>query len=148
MEQEKLSKIYNQLFFNSLNRIEQKIPPIWMMRQAGRYHSHYQNLKKNYSFEQLCKTPELICETTLGPINDFDFDSAILFSDILFPLDFLGMKLSFNPGPQFKNPLTKTMLSNINLSDFDEYIDFQIQGLKLIRNNLPNNKSLIGFIIY
>ena len=85
MEQETLPKIYNQKFYNALNRIEQKIPPIWLMRQAGRYHKHYQNLKKKHTFEELCKTPELICETTMGPIKDFDFDAAILFSDILFP---------------------------------------------------------------
>ena len=47
--------------------------PIWLMRQAGRYHKHYQNLKKKHTFEELCKTPELICETTMGPIKDFDF---------------------------------------------------------------------------
>ena len=70
-----------------------------MMRQAGRYHKHYQNLKKKYTFEQLCRNPELACEVTLGPIKDFDFDAAILFSDILFPLDFLGMRLSFSQGP-------------------------------------------------
>ena len=111
MEQETLSKIYNQKFYNALHRIEQKIPPIWLMRQAGRYHSHYQNLKTKHTFEELCKTPELICETTMGPIQDFDFDAAILFSDILFPLDYLEMGLTFNPGPEFSNPLTEQMLN-------------------------------------
>ena len=74
----------NLLFSNALKRVSQKTPPIWFMRQAGRYHSHYQDLKKNYSFEDLCKNPELAAETALGPINDFDFDVAILFSDIFF----------------------------------------------------------------
>ena len=76
-EQEILPKIYNQKFYNALNRIEQDVPPIWLMRQAGRYHSHYQNLKTKHSFEELCTIPELICETTMGPIRDFDFDAAI-----------------------------------------------------------------------
>ena len=89
MGQEILSVIYNQPFHNALNRKEQIIPPIWLMRQAGRYHAHYQKLKEKYSFEELCLQPELSCEVTLGPIQDFDFDAAILFSDILFPLDFL-----------------------------------------------------------
>ena len=71
------------------------------MRQAGRYHSHYKNLKSKYSFEQLCKTPELASEVACGPIKEFDFDVAILFSDILFPLEGLGMPLQFNPGPVF-----------------------------------------------
>ena len=146
MEQETLSNIYNQKFYNALNRIEQKIPPIWLMRQAGRYHSHYQNLKRKHTFEELCKTPELICETTMGPIQDFDFDAAILFSDILFPLDYLGMGLAFNPGPQFSNPLTDQMLNQEKEQSFSDYIKFQIDGLTMIRKTLPKNKSLIGFV--
>ena len=55
------------------------------MRQAGRYHSHYRDLKQKYTFEYLCKTPELAGEVALGPIKEFDYDVAILFSDILFP---------------------------------------------------------------
>tara|TARA_B100000989_G_scaffold48407_1_gene31610 strand:- start:2723 stop:3736 length:1014 start_codon:yes stop_codon:yes gene_type:complete len=146
MEQEILPKFYNLKFFNALNRIEQKIPPIWLMRQAGRYHSHYQNLKKKHTFEELCKTPELICETTMGPIKDFDFDAAILFSDILFPLDYLGMDLTFNPGPQFSKPLTEQILNEEKDQEFSEYIKFQIDGLTMIRDTLPKNKSLIGFV--
>ena len=59
----------NILFRNALANQNQKIPPIWFMRQAGRYHSHYQKLKEKYSFEQLCKTPELAAEVANGPIN-------------------------------------------------------------------------------
>ena len=146
MELEKLPKIYNQKFYNALHRIEQKVPPIWLMRQAGRYHSHYQNLKTKHTFEELCKKPELICETTMGPIQDFDFDAAILFSDILFPLDYLGMGLAFNPGPEFANPLTEQMLNHEKEQSFSDYIKFQIDGLTLIRDTLPDNKSLIGFV--
>ena len=146
MEQETLSKIYNKKFYNALHRIEQKVPPIWLMRQAGRYHSHYQNLKTKHTFEDLCKIPELICETTMGPIQDFDFDAAILFSDILFPLDYLGMGLAFNPGPEFANPLTEQILNNEKKQSFSDYIKFQIDGLTLIRDTLPDNKSLIGFV--
>ena len=89
----------NQRFVNAIRLKEQNIPPIWFMRQAGRYHSHYQNLKKKYSFEELCKTPELAAEVAVGPVNEFDFDIAILFSDILFILEALGMDLKFDPGP-------------------------------------------------
>ena len=73
----------NLLFNNALNRVPQKIPPIWFMRQAGRYHSHYQNLKVEYSFEELCKNPELSAKTALGPIEDFDFDVSILFLSLI-----------------------------------------------------------------
>ena len=78
----------NILFQNALLRQKQNIPPIWFMRQAGRYHSHYRSLKEKYTFEQLCKSPELAAEVANGPINEFDFDVAILFSDILYVLGF------------------------------------------------------------
>ena len=117
MELEILQNTYNKNFFNALNKVEQKIPPIWFMRQAGRYHQHYRKLKEKYSFEQLCKEPELACEVTLGPIVEFDFDAAILFSDILFPLDYLGMSLKFNPGPIFEKNLSSKMISEFNIDE-------------------------------
>ncbi|MEK9732161.1 MAG: uroporphyrinogen decarboxylase family protein, partial [Pelagibacteraceae bacterium] len=75
-----------------------------------------------------------------------DFDAAILFSDILFPLDYLGMGLAFNPGPQFSNPLTEEMLNQEKKQSFSDFIKFQIDGLRMIRSTLPKNKSLIGFV--
>ena len=95
----------NKKFYNALNRVPQPVPPIWFMRQAGRYHSHYQGFRKKYSFETLCKNPELAAEVACGPINDFDYDVAILFSDILFPLELFDLQLSYNPGPTFENYL-------------------------------------------
>ena len=145
MELEILSHIYNQSFSNALQKVNQAVPPIWMMRQAGRYHNHYQQLKQKYTFEQLCREPELACEVTLGPIQEFDFDAAILFSDILFPLDFLGMGLSFSPGPVFEKNLSRSMLDNMHVDAFGEYIQFQHLALQNIRSSLPQNKSLIGF---
>jgi uroporphyrinogen decarboxylase len=103
----------NLLFRNALNRIPQATPPIWFMRQAGRYHSHYQALKKNYTFEELCKNPKLAAETALGPINDFDFDVSILFSDILFPLEALGMGLKYDPGPIFSKFITPNNIKEL-----------------------------------
>ena len=103
----------NSRFINALNRKAQSTPPIWFMRQAGRYHSHYQNLKKSYTFEELCKTPKLAAETAMGPMEEFDFDVAILFSDILFPLESLGMDLTYNPGPIFGSHLNETNLNEL-----------------------------------
>ena len=102
--------IRNEKFRNAVNNIPQKVPPIWFMRQAGRYHSHYQNLRKKYSFVQLCKTPELAAEVAMGPINDFDYDVAILSSDILFPLESLGLELDYAPGPVFNRFLNENDL--------------------------------------
>ncbi len=75
-------------------------PPVWFMRQAGRYHRHYQALRARHEFIELCRNPALATEVTLGPIEEFGFDAAILFSDLLFPLEAMGMGLRYAPGPQ------------------------------------------------
>ncbi len=137
----------NTKFLNSLNRTPQKGPPIWFMRQAGRYHDHYQALKKNHSFEELCKKPLLAAETAMGPINEFDFDVAILFSDILFPLEALGMDLSYAPGPQFGEHLNEDNASSLlTKKNPINFMDFQGEAIERTLEMLPNEKSLIGFV--
>ena len=137
----------NTKFLNSLNRTPQKGPPVWFMRQAGRYHDHYQALKKDHTFEELCKNPLLAAETAMGPINEFDFDVAILFSDILFPLEALGMDLSYNPGPQFGLHLNEenanSLLVNQNPISF---MNFQGEAIERTIERLPKEKSFIGFV--
>src|SRR3984893_18444707 len=103
----------NVKFQNALNKIPQKAPPIWFMRQAGRYHRHYQNLRKNHSFMELCKDPALAAQVALGPVEDFDFDVAILFSDLLFPLEALGMGLSYDPAPKLGLKLTSDNIKKL-----------------------------------
>src|SRR5258708_1210675 len=90
----------DNLFLKTIRRENDKRPPVWMMRQAGRYHAHYQELRKTNSFIDLCKKTEVACEATMGPIRDFDFDAAILFSDLLFPLEAMGMGLRYEEGPK------------------------------------------------
>ncbi|MCO5142987.1 MAG: uroporphyrinogen decarboxylase [Oligoflexia bacterium] len=138
----------NQKFQNALNRKIQSTPPIWFMRQAGRYHKHYQALRQKYSFVELCKTPELAAETALGPIRDFDFDVSILFSDLLFPLEALGMGLSYADGPpKLSFSLDESTIKKLRpYSDACPELDFQGDAAKATRHLLPNDKSLIGFI--
>lgn len=142
----------NTLFKNAINGQAQKVPPIWFMRQAGRYHKHYQNLRTKYSFEQLCRQPELAAQVALGPIEDFDYDVAILFSDILFPLDGLGLQLSYSDaGPKLEQSLKNgfsldpTKLQDLVARSLTE-LSFQGQALKITREVLPKSKSLIGFV--
>ena len=121
----------NYKFQNALARKPQSCPPIWFMRQAGRYHKHYQSLRKKHSFEELCKKPELAAETALGPIEDFDFDVAILFSDILWPLQAMGMNLVFDPGPKFEDILTEQNFKKLlNKKDL-RFMEFQSEALQL-----------------
>ena len=137
----------NTLFQNACNRIEQPTPPIWIMRQAGRYHSHYQDLKQKYTFEELCKQPELAAEVARGPVAEFDYDLAILFSDILFVLEGLGLELKFNPGPKFNTKIDKHNYQEYwDWEAAVDFMSFQSDAVKATREALPKNKSLIGFV--
>ena len=138
----------NTLFQNALNRIPQNVPPIWFMRQAGRYHRHYQALRAENSFDQLCKNPDLAAQVALGPMAEFDFDVSILFSDILFPLEALGMGLEYtDQGPRLEFKLNHQTISLLtDVEKAVKFMDFQKQAMLATRAALPANKSLIGFI--
>ena len=141
-------QIGNARFQNALARRSQSVPPIWLMRQAGRYHKHYQALRVKHSFMDLCKQPELAAQVALGPALDFGFDAAILFSDLLFPLEALGMGLEYrDSGPQLGWKLDEKSISQIrSVSDAWPHLQFQGDAVRATRELLPNDRSLIGFI--
>ena len=123
-------------------------PPLWFMRQAGRYHRHYQALRARHDFMALCKQPELATEVTMGPIEDFDFDAAILFSDLLFPLEAMGMGLSYEPGPKLGWHLHSTAdLPRLRGgAAAAAHMQFQADALRMLRPRLAPEKALIGFV--
>jgi uroporphyrinogen decarboxylase len=126
------------IFLDALANKNNGTPPIWMMRQAGRYHSHYRKIKERYSFEEICKIPEVASEVAIGPINDFGFDAGILFSDILFILEGIGYTVSFNPGPIIK--------ANNNQSYQNaDFLEFQAKAILLTKQKL-GKIPLIGFV--
>lgn len=132
----------------ALNRRNDGRPPVWMMRQAGRYHSHYQLLKRYNDFISLCRKPGLAAETAMGPIHDFNFDAAILFSDLLFPLEAMGMGLKYDPGPKLDFHL-RTLSDVQRLTGGAEravQLQFQADAVKLTRARLRGDKGLIGFV--
>ncbi len=126
----------------------QRTPPIWLMRQAGRYHQHYQALRRQHRFEDLCRVADLAATVAMGPIDDFDFDAAILFSDLLFPLEALGMSLSYDDGPpKLDGPLDDGRISAFrSLDDALPRLRFQADALAETRRRLPPGKGLIGFV--
>jgi uroporphyrinogen decarboxylase len=141
-------QVGNVRFQNALARRPQSTPPIWLMRQAGRYHRHYQALRQKYSFMDLCKRPELAAEVALGPVLDFDFDAAILFSDLLFPLEALGMGLEYTDrGPQLGWHLDEQSLARLrSMEDAWPHLLFQGEAVRATRERLPSERSLIGFV--
>jgi uroporphyrinogen decarboxylase len=140
--------IGSKRFHNALARRPQSIPPIWLMRQAGRYHRHYQALRQKYSFMDLCKQPELAAEVALGPVLDFDFDAAILFSDLLFPLEALGMGLEYTDrGPELGWKLEEQSISRLRTAaDAWPHLQFQGEAMRATRERLAQDRSLIGFV--
>lgn len=138
----------NTRFQNAIKKIPQACPPIWMMRQAGRYHKHYQGLRAKHSFMDLCKIPELAAEVAFGPVEDFDFDLAILFSDLLFPLEALGMGLDYtDKGPQLGFSLREENIHRlVSVEEALPHLEFQRDAMKLTREGLRKDKSLIGFV--
>lgn len=141
-------QIGNARFQNALARRAQSVPPIWLMRQAGRYHKHYQALRAKHSFMDLCKQPELAAEVALGPVQDFDFDAAILFSDLLFPLEALGMGLEYTDGgPKLGWKLDPQTLSKLrSIEDAWPHLLFQGDAVRATRERLASDRSLIGFV--
>ena len=136
------------LLLQALARRNSGRPPVWFMRQAGRYHRHYQALRAKHEFMDLCKQPQLAAAVTLGPIEEFGFDAAILFSDLLFPLEAMGMGLRYDPGPQLdwhlQNPGDLSRLRGG--AERAAHMGFQAEAIELLRARLPAEYCLIGFV--
>lgn len=122
--------------------------PIWIMRQAGRYLKEYRAIREKYSFLTMCKTPELILEITKQPVDLIGVDAAILFSDILIPAEAMGVKLDFLEG---KGPVLSPAVRSekeveaLKIPEPEEELSFVLEGIKLLRKELPSHIALIGF---
>lgn len=120
--------------------------PVWIMRQAGRYLPEYRAIREKVSFAELCRSPKLIAEVVRQPIERFDLDAAILFSDILTMLEPMGMRVSFpDGGPVLDNPISKPEdIKRLHSFDIESELSFVIDGIREIKKSLPQ-KPLIGF---
>ena len=125
----------------------QERPPIWIMRQAGRYLPEYRAVREKVgSFLELCYTPELATEVTLQPLRRFDLDAAILFSDILVIPDALGQRVSFETGegPRLE-PIGPEGLGKLDPDGFLDHLTPVIEALGRVKAGLAPEKTLIGF---
>src|SRR6266478_1805484 len=123
-------------------------PPVWLMRQAGRALPEYRALKEKYTFLELVQTPELAAEVTLQPIRRFDFDAAILFSDILVVAEGLGQGYKFRDGGGIQMNFvlqTTTDIQQLNLSALPEKLKYIPEALQLVKKTLDKKNALIGF---
>jgi uroporphyrinogen decarboxylase len=120
--------------------------PVWLMRQAGRYLPQYMAVRKKVTFLELCKTPELAAEVTIQPIDYLNADAAILFSDILTPVEPMGLKLDFVPGPVFENPVrTAADIDALRIPVMEEDVPYVLETIKILRREFEGRVPLIGF---
>ncbi|MBE0596657.1 MAG: uroporphyrinogen decarboxylase [Desulfuromonadales bacterium] len=120
--------------------------PVWLMRQAGRYLPQYMEVRRNCTFLELCKTPELAAEVTIQPIDYLGADAAILFSDILTPVEPMGLKLDFVPGPVFENPVrTKADIEALRIPVMEEDVPYVLETIRILRREFEGRVPLIGF---
>ena len=123
-------------------------PPVWLMRQAGRYLPEYMELRDKYSFLDFCNTPELATEVTMQPIRRFNFDASIMFSDILVPLVPMGAELSFEKGhgPKIANQIRSMAdVDGIKTIEPRESLTHVLESVRMMRAELPEETALIGF---
>ena len=135
------------LFIRAANSESTERPPVWMMRQAGRFMKEYWDIKNKYSFLEMCKTPELAADVTMLPVDLLGIDAAILFSDILVTGEAMGGDLSFNQGvgPKFANPVrTQDDVDRLQTGVNDK-LQYVADAIKVIQQRLDNRIPLIGF---
>jgi len=136
----------NDTFLRACRGEKTEYTPVWFMRQAGRYLPEYQAVRGKITFLELCHTPELCTEVTLQPIDIFGFDASILFSDILIPMEAMGLRLEFHEGrgPVFPDPVRdRKAVDDLIVPDPDETMPFVMETIRLLRKELK--VPLIGF---
>ena len=121
--------------------------PVWIMRQAGRYLPEYRAIRGNVEFLTLCKTPDLAAEVTVQPVTRLGVDAAIIFSDILIPVEAMGMELELgDKGPHFPHPLrTAADIERLGVPDPEEKTGFLAEAIRRTRKALSDSVPVIGF---
>lgn len=140
--------IKNNLFLRALKGEIVERPPVWMMRQAGRYLPEFMEIRKEFDFFTRCQTPDLASEITVQPIRRFGMDAAILFSDILvIPLAMnIEVQMKANFGPYLPNPIrTQKDVDNVLVPNVNEALDYVMQAIKMTKEKLADEIPLIGF---
>jgi uroporphyrinogen decarboxylase len=134
------------LFEKACRGIRGPRPPVWIMRQAGRYLPEYRRLREHVDFLTATKTPEIAARITLQPVERFPLDAAILFSDIMTPLEGMGVGLDFAPGPVLDRPIRSAAdVDTLRALVPEESADFVAETLRLVRAELRSDAALIGF---
>ncbi len=137
----------NNLFLDAALSKATERPPVWMMRQAGRFMPQYWEIKNKYSFLEMCKNPEIAADVTMLPVDLLGIDAAILFCDILVTGEAMGGDLSFTQGvgPKFANPVRTAADIDQLETDVVDRLEYVADAIKVIQQRLDGSIPLIGF---
>jgi uroporphyrinogen decarboxylase len=133
---------------DACSRVPVDATPVWLMRQAGRYLPEYRAIREKLSFVEMCMRPEIAAEVTLQPLRRFDLDAAIIFADILLPLEPMGIGFHFTPedGPVIERPVRQAKdLQGVHTIDAAADLQYVMDTIRLVRHELAGDVPLIGF---
>jgi len=141
-------KVPRSVFLDAARRLPTEYTPVWLMRQAGRYMPEYRDIRQRHSFIEMCKTPELAAEITLQPVRYMEVDAAIIFADIMLPLEGMGIGFTFtdNEGPVINEPVrTHETVRKIKTPPPEESVPYLLESIGLAKRELAGKIPLIGF---
>ena len=138
----------NSRFLDACRRRPTDVRPVWFMRQAGRYMKEYREIRKHHPILEICKRPDLAAQITLQPVEALDVDAAIIFADLLLPVEPMGLKLKFveGEGPVIDNPVTTSAdVDALSISDTDD-LGYVGESIQLAVRALAGRVPVIGFV--
>jgi uroporphyrinogen decarboxylase len=138
----------NSRFLEACRRRPTDVRPVWFMRQAGRYMKQYRDIRAKAGILEICKRPDLAAEVTLQPVEFLDVDAAIIFADLLLPVEPMGLKLKFlaGEGPHIDNPVrTSDDVDSLSISNTDD-LNYVGESIQIATRQLAGRVPLIGFV--
>ena len=138
----------NSRFLDACRRRPTDVRPVWFMRQAGRYMKQYRDIRAKAGILEICKRPDLAAQVTLQPVEVLDVDAAIIFADLLLPVEPMGLKLKFvsGEGPKIDNPVrTSDDVDSLSISNTDE-LGYVGESIQLVVRQLAGRVPVIGFV--
>ncbi|MBV6432925.1 MAG: Uroporphyrinogen decarboxylase [Bryobacteraceae bacterium] len=138
----------NSRFLDACRRRPTDVRPVWFMRQAGRYMKQYRDLRARHTILEICKRPDLAAAVTLQPVEALDVDAAIIFADLLLPVEPMGLKLEFisGEGPSIDNPVrTSHDVDTLSISNTDE-LAYVGEAIQIVARALGGKVPVIGFV--
>lgn len=143
-----MTTIENDQFLRACRCEKTDYTPVWLMRQAGRYMAEYRKIREKHDFLSMCKIPDIAAEVTMQPVSRLGIDAAIIFADILLPLEGMGINLEFakNEGPVIHNPVrTEKDIDQLKVINAEEDTPFVLEAIRNVVGELDGAIPLIGF---